>query len=130
MRLVKQRSQARRAGIDPMTQETTRPDPQGQPGGDSPPPPGSAADLDRMRAAYRGALESSRAWRSFTEETRHHDVTYWTLLTSLFADPGMNRQALVERIMDYAGVSRSTAERAVKEARGEGYVRDEPAGRE
>ena len=87
-------------------------------------------ELARARVAYRGSLESSRAWRAFTPNTRHHDTTYWTMLSWLFAEPGMNRMTLVDRITEYAGVSRSTAERAVREARESGYVVDEPAGRE
>lgn len=88
------------------------------------------AELERARAAYRGALESARAWRAFTPDTRHHDIAYWTMLTSLFAEPGMNRTRLIGRIVEYAGVSRSTAERTVREGRASGYVVDEPAGRE
>ena len=84
----------------------------------------------RAQTAYRGALESSRAWRAFTTNTRHHDLTYWTLLVSLFADPGMNRMTLIDRIITYAGVSRSTAERAIREARESGYIVDRPAGKE
>jgi hypothetical protein len=88
------------------------------------------AELVRAQAAYRGALESGRAWRAFTTNTRHHDMTYWTLLASLFAEPGMNRMTLIERITAYAGVSRSTAERAIREARASGYILDRPAGKE
>ena len=87
-------------------------------------------ELARARVAYRGSLESSRAWRAFTPNTRHHDTTYWTMLSWLFAEPGLNRMTLVDRITEYAGVSRSTAERAVREARESGYVVDEPAGKE
>lgn len=92
--------------------------------------PMTGAELARAQAAYRGALEASRAWRAFSEETRHHDVTYWVLLTSLFVDPGMNRTALVDQIMHHAGVSRSTAERSIKEAKAAGYITDQPVGRE
>ena len=87
-------------------------------------------ELDRARTAYRGSLESARAWRAFTTNTRHHDTTYWSLLSSLFADPGMNRMTLLDRIIEYAGVSRSTAERAIREARESGYIIDRPAGKE
>lgn len=93
-------------------------------------PAESEAELARARTAFRGSLESSRAWRAFTPNTRHHDTTYWTMLSWLFAEPGMNRMTLVDRITEYAGVSRSTAERAVREARESGYVVDEPAGKE
>jgi hypothetical protein len=87
-------------------------------------------ELDRARTAYRGSLESARAWRAFTTNTRHHDTTYWSLLSSLFADPGMNRMTLLDRIIEYAGVSRSTAERTIREARESGYVVDQPSGKE
>jgi hypothetical protein len=87
-------------------------------------------ELAKARRAFRGSLESSKAWRGFSPHPRHHDVTYWTLLTVLFIEPGMNRMSLIERIIDYAGVSRSTAERAVREARAAGFIADAPAGKE
>jgi hypothetical protein len=88
------------------------------------------AELDRARLAYRGALEAARAWRGFSNNPRHHDMSYWSLLSSLFAEPGMNRMTLLERIMEYAGVSRSTAERVIREARDCGFIEDQPAGKE
>jgi hypothetical protein len=88
------------------------------------------AELARARRAYRGALEAARAWRAFSPDPRHHDATYWTLIASLFAEPGMNRTRLVDRIVGKAGVSRSTAERAVREARESGLVVDERVGAE
>lgn len=87
-------------------------------------------DLTRARTAYRGALDSARAWRAFTEETRHHDVTYWSLLCSLFVEPGLNRMRLIDKVIDYAGVSRSTAERAIREARRSDYIVDRRHGKE
>jgi len=87
-------------------------------------------ELTRARLAYRGSLDSARAWRRFSPNPRHHDVTYWTLLTVLFIEPGMNRTTLIDRIIEYAGVSRSTAERAIREARASGYILDQPAGKE
>ncbi len=87
-------------------------------------------ELARARAAFRGSLESARAWRAFSPNPKHHDLTYWSMLSSLFAEPGMNRSALIERIVTYAGVSRSTAERAIREGRDEGYLVDRPAGKE
>lgn len=90
----------------------------------------SEGELNRARVAYRGSLEMTRAWRSFTSNTRHHDTTYWCLLTALFADPGVNRMTLIDRIMECAGVSRSTAERAIREARASGYIVDQPTGKE
>ena len=90
----------------------------------------TGAELERARMAYRGSLEAARAWRAFSPDPRHHDMTYWSLLSSLFAEPGMNWMTLVERIMDYAGASRSTAERVIREARGSGFIVDRPAGKE
>lgn len=90
----------------------------------------SAAELARAQVAYRGSLESSRAWRAFTTNVKHHDLTYWTLLCLLFVEPGMNRTTLVDKVIEYAGVSRSTAERAIREARMNGYIVDRPAGKE
>jgi hypothetical protein len=98
-----------------------------------PPSPDSAmtgAELERARTAYRGALEAARAWRAFSPNPRHHDMSYWSLLSSLFAEPGMNRTTLLERITDYAGVSRSTAERVIRDARDCGFIIDRPAGKE
>ena len=90
----------------------------------------SPAELERARAAFRGSLETSRAWRTFTPDTRHHNQTYWSLLSVLFVEPGLNRTTLIERVIGYAAVSRSTAERAIREARESGYVVDRPAGAE
>jgi hypothetical protein len=87
-------------------------------------------ELARARIAYRGSQESAKAWRAFTGNSRHHDITYWSMITSLFVEPGLNRMTLIERIMDQAAVSRSTAERAIREARESGYLVDRPAGKE
>ena len=87
-------------------------------------------ELARARLAFRGSLELARGWRAFSSNPKHHDLTYWSMLSSLFAEPGMNRSALVERIVTFAGVSRSTAERAIREGRDEGYLVDQPAGKE
>src|SRR4051794_1263186 len=90
----------------------------------------TAAELARARRAYRGGLEVARAWRTFSPETRHHDATYWTLIATLFAEPGTNRTRLVDRIVGEALVSRSTAERAVRDARAGGLLVAERAGPE
>ena len=90
----------------------------------------TAAELARARRAYRGGLEAARAWRAFSPDPRHHDATYWTLIATLFAEPGTNRTRLVDRIVGEAGVSRSTAERAVREARAGGLIAAEQAGGE
>ena len=89
-----------------------------------------AAELARARRAYRGGPEAARAWRAFSPDPRHHDATYWTLIATLFAEPGTNRTRLVDRIVGEAGVSRSTAERAVREARAAGLIVAERAGPE
>jgi hypothetical protein len=99
----------------------------GSPGRRAEVPP---AELARARRAYAGSLDAARAWRAFSPDPKHHDTTYWALLTSLFAEPGMNRTRLVDRVIDAAGVSRSTAERAVRDARASGLVDAEPAGAE
>ena len=90
----------------------------------------TAAQLRRARQAYSGALDAARAWRAFSPNPRHHDTTYWTLLSSLFVKPGMNRTQLVDRIIDGAGVSRSTAERAISDARESGLIVSQQAGTE
>jgi hypothetical protein len=90
----------------------------------------SAAQLKRAQQAYSSALEAARAWRAFSPSPRHHDMTYWTLISSLFAEPGMNRTQLVDRIIDEAGVSRSTAERAIRDARESGLIVGRYAGSE
>jgi hypothetical protein len=87
------------------------------------------AELARARAAYRGSLEALRGWRAFSPSARHPDAACWSLLGSLFAEPGLDRTALVGRIAEYAGVSRSTAERVVSRAREGGHVVDRPAGK-
>ena len=87
------------------------------------------AELARARAAYRGSLEALRGWRAFSPSARHPDAACWSLLGSLFAEPGLSRTDLVGRIADCAGVSRSTAERVVRRARAEGHVVDRPAGK-
>ena len=88
------------------------------------------AELARARRAYRGGLEAARAWRAFSPDPKHHDAVYWTLIATLFAEPGTNRTRLVDRIVAEAGVSRSTAERAVREARAAGLIVAERAGPE
>ena len=87
-------------------------------------------ELERARKAYRGALEAGRAWRAFSSNPRYHDSTFWTLFSTLFAEPGMNRTTLIDRIIENAGVSRSTAERAIREARESGLVCYRHAGAE
>src|SRR4051794_31729228 len=90
----------------------------------------TAAELARARRAYRGGLAAAQAWRAFSPDPRHHDATYWTLIATLFAEPGTNRTRLVDRVVADAGVSRSTAERAVREARAGGLIVAERTGGE
>jgi hypothetical protein len=89
----------------------------------------SGADLEHARAAYRGSLEAARAQRAFLPSARHEDTACWSMLGSLFAEPGLNRTELVSRISQYAGVSCATAERVVSRARAGGHIIDQPSGR-
>src|SRR4051794_9669046 len=67
--------------------------------------------------------------RAFSPSARHPDAACRCLLGSLFAEPGLHRTALVGRIVEYAGVSRSTAERVLRRVRAGGHIVDRPAGR-
>jgi hypothetical protein len=87
------------------------------------------ADLARARAAYRASLEALRGWRAISPSARHPDAACRCLLGALFAEPGLHRTALVGRIAECAGVSRSTAERVLRRARDGGHVVDRPAGK-
>jgi hypothetical protein len=87
------------------------------------------AELARARAAYRASLGALRGWRAFSPSARHPDAACWSLLGSLFAAPDVHRTALVGRIVEYAGVSRSTAERGLRRVRAGGHVVDQPAGK-
>jgi hypothetical protein len=86
-------------------------------------------ELERARAAYRLSLEATRAQRAFSPSARHQDTACWSMLGSLFVEPGMSRTMLVGRIVEYAGVSRATAERVVRRARDGGYIIDQPFGK-
>jgi hypothetical protein len=70
-----------------------------------------------------------RAWSAFSPHSRHHGIAYWSLLASLFAEPGLNRTRLGDRIVEYARVSRSTAERTIRDARHVGHIVDQPSGK-
>jgi hypothetical protein len=87
------------------------------------------AELERARASYRRSLEATRAQRAFSPSARHQDTACWSLLGSLFVEPGMSRATLVGRIIEYAGVSRATAERVVRRAREGGCIVDQPYGK-
>jgi len=87
------------------------------------------AELERARAAYSVSLEATRAQRAFSPSARHQDTACWSMLSSLFAEPGMNRATLVCRIVEYAGVSRATAERVVRRGRDGGHIIDQPSGK-
>ena len=98
--------------------------------GDRPTRAGVAeAELARARAAYRASLEALRGWRAVSPSARHPDAACRALLGSLFAEPGLHRTALVGRVAECAGVSRSTAERVLRRAYASGHVVDRPAGR-
>jgi hypothetical protein len=75
----------------------------------------SGADLEHARAAYRGSLEAARAQRAFLPSARHEDTACWSMLGSLFAEPGLNRTELVRRV--------------ISRARASGYIVDQPSGR-
>ena len=100
---------------------TTGTDPRSDQAADGAAGPGrvavTPAELARARRAYRGGLAAARAWRAFSPDPRYHDAVYWTLIATLFAEPGTNRTRLVDRVVAEAGVSRSTAERAGRVAR-------------
>jgi hypothetical protein len=87
------------------------------------------AELARARAAYRASLEALRGWRAISPSARHPDAACRGLLGALFAEPGLHRTALVGRVAECAGVSRSTAERVLRRARDDGHVVDRPAGK-
>jgi hypothetical protein len=89
----------------------------------------SGAELEHARAAYRGSLEAAQAQRAFLPSVRHEDTACWSMLSALFAEPGMHRAELVSWISQYAGVSRATAERVVSRARAGGHIVDQPSGR-
>jgi hypothetical protein len=89
----------------------------------------AGTELVQARRAYHGALEAMRAWSAFSPHSRHHGIAYWSLLASLFAEPGLNRTKLVDRIVEYARVSRSTAERTIRDARHSGHIVDQPSGK-
>jgi hypothetical protein len=89
----------------------------------------SEAELEHARAAYRDSLEAAQAQRAFLPSARHEDTACWSMLSALFAEPGMHRTELVGRISQYAGVSRATAERVVSRARAGGHIVDQPSGR-
>src|SRR3954462_7646843 len=111
---------------------TTGADPRGDRAADGTAGPGpvavTAAELARARRAYRGGLAAARAWRAFSPEPRHPHADYWTLIAALVGPPGTNRTRLVDRMVADAGVSRSTAERAVRDARAAGLIVAERAG--
>jgi hypothetical protein len=89
----------------------------------------AGTELARARRAYHGALEAMRAWSAFSPHSRHHGMSYWSLLASLFAEPGLNRTRLSDRIVEYARVSRSTAQRTIRDARHSGHIVDQPSGK-
>jgi hypothetical protein len=81
-------------------------------------------ELERAKYSYDGSLQSARAWRSFFGEPKYHTTTAWTMFALVFVNPGINRTILIDRMQRYAGVSRSTAERMVADAKKDGFLLD------
>jgi hypothetical protein len=81
-------------------------------------------ELERARYSYDGSLQSARAWRSFFGEPKYQTTTAWTMFALVFVNPGISRTVLIDRMQRYAGVSRSTAERMIADARRDGFLLD------
>jgi hypothetical protein len=81
-------------------------------------------ELERAKYSYDGSLQSARAWRSFFSEPKYQTTTAWTMFALVFVNPGINRTVLIDRMQRYAGVSRSTAERMVADAKRDGFLLD------
>jgi hypothetical protein len=81
-------------------------------------------ELERAKYSYDGSLQSARAWRSFFSEAKYQTTTAWTMFALVFVNPGINRTVLIDRMQRYAGVSRSTAERMIADARRDGFLLD------
>jgi hypothetical protein len=86
-----------------------------------------ADELERARFSYDGSLQSARAWRSFFTEPKYQTTTAWTMFALVFVNPGISRTALIDGTQRYAGVSRSTAERMIADARRDGFLVDRDA---
>lgn len=81
-------------------------------------------ELDRARYSYDGSLQSARAWRSFFREPKYQTTTAWSMFALVFVNPGINRTDLIDRMQKYAGISRSTAERMIADAKRDGFLVD------
>src|ERR687883_1718142 len=81
-------------------------------------------ELERAKYSYDGSLQSARAWRSFFSEPKYQTTTAWTMVALVFVNPGMSRMVLIDRMQRYAGVSRSTAERMITDAKKDGFLLD------
>ena len=81
-------------------------------------------ELDRARYSYDGSLQSARAWRSFFGEPKYQTTTAWTMFALVFVNPGINRTDLIDNMQKYAGISRSTAERMIADAKKDGFLID------
>ena len=81
-------------------------------------------ELERAKFSYDGSLQSARAWRSFFREPKYQTTTAWTMFALVFVNPGVNRTVLIDRMQRYAGISRSTAERMIADAKKDGFLLD------
>jgi hypothetical protein len=81
-------------------------------------------ELERAKYSYDGSLQSARAWRSFFDQPKYQTTTAWTMFALVFVNPGINRTVLIDRMLRYAGISRSTAERMVADAKKDGFLLD------
>lgn len=84
-------------------------------------------ELTRAKYSYEGSLQSARAWRSFFGEPKYQTTTAWTMFALVFVNPGINRTVLIDRMQRYAGISRSTAERMITDAKKDGFLLDKDA---
>jgi hypothetical protein len=84
----------------------------------------SQDELERAKYSYDGSLQSARAWRSFFSDPKYQTTTAWTMFALVFVNPGLNRTVLIDRMQRYAGISRSTAERMIADAKKDGFLLD------
>jgi hypothetical protein len=81
-------------------------------------------NIDKARFAFRGSLESALEWRKFFDDSKYHNLTYWVLIATVFSSPGISRNELIDQLTKYANISRTTAERAISDAKQKSYIVD------